>query len=170
RTDVGTERRRDADVFEQPRERLRIRPAVEAGHHPDLRADLRADLWTQRGHDAAQVIRPDANVTVGYQQHIVLRFRVHVLQVGDLGVVADLVRRDDEFDVAFGKIGDQTADDRRGRIALLTEAENDLIFGIILPEETGEIFVGLGVGPANRLEDRRGRGVVQTQRALLAPV
>ena len=111
----------------------------------------------QRGNDAAQVIGPDADVAVGYQQQVVLRLRVHVLQVRDLGVVAELFRRDDEFDVALGKIGDQTADDRRGRVALLAEAEDDLVFGVILPEETGEIFIGLGVGPARRLEDRHWR-------------
>ena len=72
----------------------------------------------QRGNDAAQVIAPDADVAVGYQQQVVLRLRVHVLQVRDLGVVAELFRRDDEFDVALGEIGDQTADDRRGRVAL----------------------------------------------------
>ena len=153
----------NADVFEQAGEGLRIRPAVETRHHPDL--------WpSQRGHNAAQVIRLDANIAVGDQQHVVFRFRVHVLQIGDLGVVAEFVRRDHESDVAFGKIGDQAADDRRGRIALFTDAEDDLVFGIILPAEAGEIFIGLGVRSANRLEDRRWRGVVQTQRALPAPV
>src|SRR5262249_45073262 len=74
RADIGTEGRREADVFEQAGEGPGVRPAVEASHHSDLRAP-------QRGHYAAKVISLDANVTVGDQQHLVLRFSVHVLQI-----------------------------------------------------------------------------------------
>src|SRR5262249_28292193 len=95
---------------------------------------------------------------------------IHVLQIGDLGVAAEFIRRNHEFDVAFGKIRDQTADDRYARVALVADAEDDLIFGIILPAEAGEIFIGFGVRSANRFEDRRGWNVVQTERALPAPV
>ncbi len=56
-----------------------------------------------------------------------------------------------------GKSAVSFASDRQHRFVLRVHAENDFVLGIIQTAETGQIFTGVRIEPANRLQnaDRR---------------
>ncbi len=89
-----------------------------------------------------------------------LRLRVGVHQVADLVVGAVYGGIDDELDVALGKGGDEAADDGDYRVLARGYGEDDLVLGVILDAEGGEVLEAVAVHAAHRLKDGDRRRVI----------
>ena len=121
-------------------------------HQPDARLRQVADRL-------AEVRRPHPDVRVGDQDHVVLAKPVHRGQVLDLRIQPERRRADDELGVVVGKLGQQLLHHGDRRIVLVGHAEEQLIGGIIEPEEAPQVLLELLVQALERLEDRDRRRV-----------
>ena len=132
------------------RERLVFCGHVKAGHAPHLRLP-------QRCHNRPQIIGFHAHVAVVDDQDLVPRFAHHAHQLGYFVVDGPASRAKQNPNLPVRKIASQLLEHWNGGIALVTHAENQLIFGIVLPTVTRQIFVSFRVQPAKRFQITDGR-------------
>ena len=111
----------------------------------------------ERSHDAAEIVGLNANIAVADDQDFVLRFVDKAREFGHFVVGGDAAGAVEHANLALGKVVDELLDDRQYGIVGIAHAKEDFVVGIILAAEAGEIFVGVGIEAANRLEiaDRR---------------
>jgi len=99
-----------------------------------------------------EIVGRHNDIAVGDYDGLVPRDGLHIDEIRDFGIGAVAVRIDDQFQIAVWKIGDQATHDGTSRIGRIGEAEHDLHRrGIILPAETCEIRVEIGLRPVQRL-------------------
>src|SRR5208282_6805913 len=89
--------------------------------------------------------------------HFVLSFADQSGQLDHFVVGSSSARAEQHPNATFRKIPHELAQDRNHRVVLLPHAEKHLVIRIVLPAETREVLVRLGIQPANRLKitDRR---------------
>src|SRR6266853_1419668 len=134
------------------RERFVVGGNVQAGHATDFGI-------AKRSHDGAQVVWLDANVAVVYDQNFVARFVHHADELGDFVVDGVAPRAVENANLAFWKIVHQLLKNGDGGVILIPDAEDQLVFRIILAAVAGEILVGFRIQAADRLQvaDRRSK-------------
>ena len=128
-------------------------PDEQVRHQPDARLG-------QVAGRLAEVGRPDPDVRVADQDHVVLAVPLHRRQVLDLRIEPEGRAADDELGVVVGKLGEQLLHDRDGRVVGVGDAEEQLVDGIIELEEAAQVLLEPFVQPLERLEDRDRRRVI----------
>src|SRR6266481_3735316 len=134
------------------RERFVVGGNVQAGHATDLGI-------AKRSHDGAQVVWLDANVAVVDDQNFVARFVHHADELGDFVIDGVAPRAVENANLAFWKIVDQPLKNGDGGVSFIADAEDQLVFRIILAAVARKIFVGFRIQAADRLQvaDRRSK-------------
>jgi hypothetical protein len=141
-----------------PRKAAPRNTANRRGHRPDRRIGEWPD-------ERAEAIVGNPHVAVADDEDAVLGERHHVDEVRHLAVGAVLCRIDDERDVARRELRHDPSNDWQGWIRGIGDAEDDLQPGMFLPAKRPEAVEQIGIGPAERLQDRHRRPVERIRRA-----
>src|SRR5260370_36806674 len=93
------------------------------------------------------------------QQGVVAGFAQQGEELGKFFVDGVAARAIEEANLALREIAHQLLKNGDRSVVLVADAKNQFVVGIVLAAVAGEIFVGFGVEPANRVEsaDRRSK-------------
>src|SRR5207237_7453352 len=100
-----------------------------------------------------QTITLDSNVAVIHNKQGIFRPLCHLHQVADLSIGAETLIANDQLYGARGKFTLQSFHQLDCWIVSLADAKNNFVLRIVLKAVAAKVFVHLGIGAFQRLED-----------------
>src|ERR1700741_3839050 len=121
--DAGKKTARSAGGFDLRAEIFVGDAAVKASHRANFKVRKPRDNFAQKA-------RSYAHIAIGQDQYIVLRFSREPRQLVYLAVCAKMLRADEQTNLSFRKLSDDSPNDRQYRICVVVHRKQNLVIWV----------------------------------------